>query len=132
MMFVARKVSSRWSFLPLCTLVFLCCGQHVRQSKSMVTENDMTSNDQVFSGPTIRASARRDGDKIVVEYSIHNSYELEIYVFDQMIRYEGNKPVVDPTTAYAFFEEPGTIRLVRATLRLPMEKEVRVIEIPFA
>ena len=78
------------------------------------------------------AEARVEGDRLVVEYNVNNQTGREIYLFDQMIRYEGNVPTVDPTTAYCFFEDPQTLRLVRATLRLPLEKEVRVQEIPYA
>ena len=92
----------------------------------------MAEENENFSELSMAADARIEGEKLVVEYTVRNKTDQNIYLFDQMVAYDGNVPVVDQDTAYCFFEEPNTLRLVRATLRLPLEKEVRVQEIPFA
>lgn len=92
----------------------------------------MAEETETFSDLSMKADAKVEGDKLIVEYTVRNNSEQNLYLFDQMVGYEGNVPVVDQDTAYCFFDEPDTLRLVRATLRLPLEKEVRVLEIPFA
>ncbi len=79
------------------------------------------------------SSAKVEGNKLIIEYSIQSNWPSSLYVFDEMIKYDGEgKPLIDRDTAYCFFEEPSTLRLVRAVLNLPAEKEVYSLEIPYA
>jgi len=97
-----------------------------------VMEIAMAEENENFSELSMTAEAKVEGEKLIVEYTVKNKTDQDIYLFDQMVGYRENVAVVDPDTAYCFFEEPDTVRIVRATLRLPLEKEVRVLEIPFA
>lgn len=95
--------------------------EHVMSEIESVAKLSMTS------------SAKVEGGKLVVDYTVTSNWSASLYVFDEMIAYDGQgKPKIDRSTAYAFYEEPSTLRLVRAVLNLPREKEVYALEIPYA
>lgn len=81
----------------------------------------------------LSGEARIEKNKLVVEYIVRNTLAKSIYVFDEMIEYDGDgKPQLNHSTAYCFWEEPNTLRLVRAILRIPLEKDIYSLEIPYA
>lgn len=81
----------------------------------------------------LSGTARIEKNKLVVDYSVKNTLATSIYVFDEMIDYDSEgKPQLNPSTAYCFWEEPNTVRLVRAILRIPLEKDIYSLEIPYA
>ncbi len=80
----------------------------------------------------MKASASISGDRLVVNYELKNESDRTVYVWDQMIAYAGSDQVIDENAAYVFYEEPNTIRLVRANLALPPEIDVARKEIPFS
>lgn len=80
---------------------------------------------------TIEATAGITDGKLVINYQIKNLSDREVYVWDQMIGYEGNEQVIDEDAAYVFLEEPDTLRIIRADLELPSGLDVARKEIPF-
>jgi hypothetical protein len=116
------------------TLVFFSvdCGGYTKLQAEKVRENKTMSEKTDFRTITLNAEAKKEGDKLIVEYTLHNDSEQKIYVFDIMPDYKGYEQFINDETAYCFFESPNILRLVRGILNLPLEKEVRVKEIPFA
>ncbi len=80
----------------------------------------------------LRAKGEIRDNKLVVEYSLKNNTNHVIYVFDEMISYDGYEPKIDRDTAYCFFEKPNVLRLVRATLSQPKGMRIYSLEIPYA
>ncbi len=82
---------------------------------------------------SLTGTASVENGKLTVNYSLRSSLPYSIYVFDEMIAYDKEgRPQLDRSTAYCFWEEPNTLRLVRAVLKMPLEKEVYSLEIPYA
>ncbi len=103
------------------------------------TEIVVKKPEQVMSEPesaskiSMTSSAKVEVNKLIVDYSIQSNWPTSLYIFDEMIKYDDQqKPVIDSDTAYRFFEEPKTLRLVRAVLNLPKEKDVYSLEMPYA
>lgn len=91
------------------------------------------SETEISTGVSLTGKAESDGKKLVVEYTVKNSLPHSIYVFDIMIKYdEKGQPLLDKENAYRFWEEPSALRLVRAVLRTPPDRNVYALEIPYA
>lgn len=82
---------------------------------------------------SLSGKASVENGKLSVEYTLRNNLPYSVYVFDEMIAYNSEgRPQIDRSIAYRFWEEPKTLRLVRAVLKMPLEKEVYSLEIPYA
>ncbi|MGD9562190.1 MAG: hypothetical protein AB7F88_08210 [Pyrinomonadaceae bacterium] len=82
---------------------------------------------------SLTGSASVKDGKLIVNYELKSNLPYSVYVFDEMIAYnEEGRPKIDRSTAYRFWEEPNTLRLVRAVLKMPREKDVYSLEIPYA
>ncbi|HRH46563.1 MAG TPA: hypothetical protein PKY82_33275, partial [Pyrinomonadaceae bacterium] len=66
------------------------------------------------------------------KYEVENHTEQNLYLWDGMIDYSGAEKGIDHDSAYVFFEEPKTLRVMRAVLPLPKSFSVGKKEIPFA
>lgn len=143
----------RW-FLLLSTLILTTCiSPEVKPSNSIVknpqpienqsnptvsmtetaenkTVNKMTEESTV-KPISLTAKAEKNGDKLVIEYEIQNHTEQILYVWDRMIGYNPSGQIIDQESAYIFWEEPKTLRIVRANLPLPFDRDVARKEIPF-
>ncbi len=93
-----------------------------------VTETKKMDGSNILS---MTAEAVVAGDQLKVSYKLENHSDKTVYVWDQMIGYEGTTQVIKEDVAYVFFDEPDTIRLVRADLTLPHNIDVAKKEIPF-
>jgi len=80
----------------------------------------------------LRGKVSKAGDRLVVEYELTNQRKQPIYVLDRMVNSNAAGLFLDPDLAYALWEEPRTLRLVRATLQLPPDRNVNSKEIPYA
>lgn len=82
---------------------------------------------------SLTGTASVEKDKLIVDYKLRSGLPYSVYVFDEMIAYNAEgRPLIDRSKAYTFWEEPNTLRLVRAVLKMPLEKEVYSLEIPYA
>jgi hypothetical protein len=113
-------------FMVLTCMVF--CGTN---SIKDYNEKNMTEKNSLGE-IKLKAEGKIDDNKLVVEYSFINNSNGVVYVFDEMIRYEKYEPKIDKDTAYCFYEEPNTLRLVRAVLKEPKGMRVYSLEIPYA
>ena len=114
------------------SLLVCCRSQSIRELGNFTENDSMTTEKTNFGNVSLTGKARVEGDRLIIEYTVHNETSQTIYLFDEMVGYEGSEQVLDRNTAYCFFEEPDTLRIVRAELNLPHEKEIRVKEKPFA
>ena len=115
------------------TLLLLgCCGQSGPEPRVRTPERKMAEESVNQPRVSMEAKALVETNKLVIDYAITNRDKQDIYLFDQMIAYSENEKSIDDESAYCFVDEPGTLRVVRATLRLPVEKEIRVAEIPYS
>jgi hypothetical protein len=80
----------------------------------------------------LRGKVTRAADRLVVEYELTNQRKQPIYVLDRMVNAKDGTAVLDADLAYVFWEEPRTLRLVRAVLQLPPGKNIGSKEIPYA
>jgi hypothetical protein len=81
---------------------------------------------------SLSGKAFRTGDRLVVEYQLTNQRALPIYVLDQMVKHNDQGPFLDPERAYVCWEEPRALRLVRASLPLPLDRNIYRKEVPYA
>ena len=113
-------------------LIFLACSTVGVSVAPNSTERIMSEGENL-ARVSLSGKATKENDKLVVEYTVRNTLSHSIYVFDEMIEYDSNgQPKINRSTAYCFWEEPETLRLVRAILRVPLEKDVYSLEIPYA
>lgn len=89
-------------------------------------------NEETIKDVTMRAQAENTEDALVVTYEVENQSENMLYLWDQMIGWSGMTKVIDHDAAYVFFEEPATVRLIRADLPLPELRQIGKKEIPYA
>ena len=89
-------------------------------------------SDEFLKPVTLRAQAENTESALVIKYEIENHTEQTLYVLDGMIDYSGTEKGLDHDSAYVFFEEPKTLRIIRANLPLPKTFSVGKKEIPFA
>jgi hypothetical protein len=68
---------------------------------------------------------------LAIDYRLSNDGREPIYVWDVMVGHGEKGQVVDPDTAYVFWEAPETVRIVRAVLPLPPDFEVAKKEVPY-
>jgi hypothetical protein len=81
---------------------------------------------------SLSGKVSRTGDRLVVEYRLTNQRAWPIYVLDRLVNYNDQGPFLDPELAYVCWEEPRTLRLVRATLLLPLDRSVYTRDLPYA
>ncbi len=112
-------------------LLISCSGQALETVVKNYAENNMTEKNN-FTEITLGGKAQIENEKLVIDYILRNNSNHTIYVFDEMIAYEGYTSLIDRKTAYCFFEEPDTLRIVRATLHIPKGMRVYALEIPYA
>lgn len=89
-------------------------------------------NDTNLNSVSLRAQAENTDAALIVKYEVENSSEQTFYLWDRMIGYAGNQQIIDPNLAYVFYEEPKTVRIMRAVLPLPKAFDIGRKEIPYA
>ena len=99
-------------------------------NKNSETEKTMLEESNIRP-ISLRAKAEKADGKLIVEYEVENHTEQTLYLWDRMIDYTASGQIINQDIAYAFFEEPKTLRLVRANLPLPGDRDVARKEIPF-
>jgi hypothetical protein len=80
---------------------------------------------------SITGNVTENKSKVTVNYRINNPGAVPIVVWDVMANQGPNGEFVDPTLAYASWEEPQTLRVVRAMLPLPLDFDVAIKEVPY-
>lgn len=80
----------------------------------------------------LTAKAEIIGMKLNVSYEAENLSSQDLYLWDGMIGFNGPEQVIDHDRAYVFFEEPNTVRLIRANLPLPTTFKIGKKQILFA
>lgn len=80
---------------------------------------------------SLSAKAIKAENRLNIDYTLLNSQDKTIYVWDVMTNTVDNEQIVDPALAYVFWESPKTIRVVRAVLDEPPDLHPVVREIPF-
>ncbi|HYJ90500.1 MAG TPA: hypothetical protein VEV84_04265 [Pyrinomonadaceae bacterium] len=88
-------------------------------------------SEDIFKGVTLRAEAKNTETALVISYTVENQTDGVLYLWDAMIGWEGFTQKIDHDGAYVFFEEPSTVRVIRASLPLPELRQVGRKEIPF-
>ena len=113
-------------------LLASCLGGGLMNARTGNAEKIMSETEKT-SGISLTGKAVVEKDKLVVDYTVKNTLSHSIYVFDKMVAYDAQgQPKIDPFTAYCFWEEPSTLRLVRAVLTIPPNMNVYSLEIPYA
>ncbi len=122
----------RYWILLTVVLILTCCVEQGLPVMSGPPEKIMSESEN-FSSVVLSGKARIENNKLIVEYSVRNTTPTSLYIFDEMIEYDSKgQPKINKTTAYCFWEEPNTLRLARALLRIPLEKDIYSLEIPYA
>lgn len=141
-----------WLVTSLCLITFSCHGDAVNAKNGLnvavPSPTPRTTATNALGGKTatqretnmaeesntvtMKANAAVSNGRLKVTYELENHSERIVYVWDQMVGYAGNEQIIDEDRAYVFFDEPHTIRLVRANLALPPDIDVSRKEIPFS
>jgi hypothetical protein len=104
----------------------------VRTDSTLGETKENKMSEDTIKQVTITATAENTAEALVVSYQVENKTDQALYLWDQMIGWKGNEKVIDHDIAYVFFEEPKTVRLIRADLPLPQLRLVGRKEIPYA
>jgi len=102
--------------------------KNVRKAVSKETQ----MNEDTFRPVRLQAAAEDNGEVLTVSYGLTNESDQLVYVWDQIVDYSSAEPKIDHDGAYVFFEEPATIRLIRANLPLPEDFDIARKPIPYA
>lgn len=73
---------------------------------------------------------KRDKE-LIIKYSLTNQSQKKIYVWDVLTVRGENGEEIYPDLAYRCFEEPETLRVVRAVLPLPLDRDVYITDVPY-
>ena len=79
---------------------------------------------------TLKAKASTTETSLIIGYRISNSSARPIFVWDLTPNYN-KEQIVDPDSAYVFWQEPVTLRVVRAQLQSPADFDVTKKEVPY-
>jgi hypothetical protein len=107
--------------------VIAICGVSSCHSQSL-DDAHQTGAEQTMS---ITGNVTEDNSKVSIKYRLHNPGSAPIVVWDVMVNQGPNGEFVDPTLAYASWEELQTLRVIRAMLPLPLDFDVAKKEVPF-
>ncbi len=91
----------------------------------------VASNPKQGGPVSLSAKVSQSNSRLIIDYTFENNDDKTIYVWDVMTNFAGDEQVVDPAFAYVFWEEPNTIRVVRAVLDEPPNVHPVVRELPF-
>lgn len=88
------------------------------------------------TGETLRTvklsgEVEKKDDSLVIKYELTNQSQEKIYVYDLIPVRGENGEEIKKDLAYRCFEEPDTLRVVRAVLPLPLDREVYMKQIPY-
>jgi hypothetical protein len=84
-------------------------------------------------GPVVLVgSVKQENGSLVISYELTNRSRDQILAWDEMIGYKNGEDAIDNDLAYLCFEDPGTARVVRGVLSLPIDRDVYQKEIPYA
>lgn len=104
----------------------------IPSASSTPVRKDKKMNENSLTQVKLNAKAEIVGKNLNVSYEAENLSNEDVYLWDGMIGFDGPEKVVDHDRAYVFFEEPNTVRLIRANLPLPTTFKVGVKQILFA
>lgn len=96
------------------------------------TGKDKKMNEDPLTQVKMNAKAEITGDKLKVSYEVHNLTDSDVYLWDGMIGFDGPEKVVNNDRAYVYYEEPNTVRMIRADLPSPTTFKIGVKQILFA
>ena len=105
-------------------LLSLFCSQTRKEGYKMETENSLNP-------VKLEGEVKQKDDSLVIDYQLTNQSQQPIYVWDLMIGYSGDEEVINHELAYLCLEEPNTLRVARAVLKLPFDRDVYMMEIPY-
>jgi hypothetical protein len=97
-----------------------------------ITLKQNSMNEDAIKQVVMRATAQDTSEALLISYEVENLSDRDLYLWDGMVGFEGTNKVVDKDTAYVFFEEPATVRVLRADLPLPKLRRVGKKQILFA
>ncbi|MCC6328302.1 MAG: hypothetical protein IT174_07290 [Acidobacteria bacterium] len=106
-----------------------------RESASVSRTNDRKDenmSEYTLKPVTMTATAKNTNAGLLIEYTVENHTDQIQYLWDLMIKYEGNDQKIDHDGAYVFFVAPKTLNVIRAELPLPKAFDIARKEIPFA
>lgn len=103
----------------------------LKQSREKMTgENENYASN--LNSVSLQAKAEKTENELLIKYEVENRSEQNFYLWDRMIGFDGSgKKIIDRDSAYVFYEEPDTVRIMRAVLPLPETREIGKKEIPF-
>lgn len=93
---------------------------------------DRFMSEQTSNPISLKATAKNTTAGLLIEYTVENHTDQEQYVWDRMIKYEGNEQKIDDDGAYVFLVDSNVLNVIRADLPLPQAIDVARKEIPFA
>lgn len=89
-------------------------------------------SESAIKAVSMTATAENTPAGLIVNYVVENHTDQSVYLWDLMIGYDDDKQKIDHDSAYVFYAEPKTVRLIRAELPLPKTFDIARKEIPFA
>jgi len=85
----------------------------------------------VMAHVSLTGKLSRAEDKLVIEYTVKNTGANAVYLWDLLKDYQGEKEFINHDLAYVFYENPKTVRVVRAMLQLPFDRDIYMKEDPY-
>lgn len=105
-------------------LLSLFCSQTTKEGDKMETGNSLNP-------VKLEGKVEQKDDSLVIDYQLTNQSQQPIYVWDLLTGYAGGEEIINHELAYVCLEEPKTLRVARAVLRLPFDRDVYMKEIPY-
>ena len=101
-------------------------------SKANKAKKGKTMNDSNLKLVSLKARAENTDAALIIRYEVENHSDQTLYLWDRMIGYAGAEQIIDHDTAYVFYEEPKTVRIIRGDLPSPKTFGIGRKQIPYA
>lgn len=75
---------------------------------------------------------KQENGSVVVSYELKNQSNNPVLAWDFMPGFANGEEAIDDSLAYVCYEEPSIMRVVRAVLPLPPDRDIYQKEIPYA
>jgi hypothetical protein len=99
--------------------------------RSPSPDKEINMSEEKLAKVKLNAKAEIEGKSLVISYTVENSSDRDVYLWDGTFGWEGSTKVVDPNRVFIFFEEPDTVRVIRANLPLPNLRRITRKQILF-
>lgn len=103
------------------------------ENKSQINQRELfMEQESAIRSVELTGSVKKTETSLEIHYDLKNNSKDPVLAWDVLTGESGGQEIVKPELAYVCVVEPDTLRVVRAVLQLPFDRDVYMKEIPYA